>query len=305
MKILLLPLVLLTAWGGATMSGTALGPRLPSSPTTALAGLQAFDFSRPAASYSMPPELAELSGIAVSGPDEITGVEDETGRLYHYSLRTRGVVRVSEFASAGDYEDVARVGNDWFVMRSDGTLFRYSGTRTQRYNTGLTVANNVEGLTYDPHTKTLLVACKGAPGGELTATKRVIYRLHPEKYTVETPAAYVLPAMPAIGAAMAGSTSPTVALPSKKSKKGGMGGFAPSAVAMHPRTRHVFVLSARQNGLVELDAAGRLVAAQALPPALFPQAEGMTFTPGGDLYIATEAGNKSGTAMIHLFRPQH
>lgn len=190
-------------------------------------------------------------------------------------------------------------------MRSDGTLFRYSGAGTRQYATGLELANNVEGLTYDAHTKTLLVACKGTPGGDLTATKRAIYRLHPETFTVETPAAYVLD-VPAIGAAVPGLAAPAAS--GKKGKKnktqGGLESFAPSAVAVHPHTRHVFVLSARKNGLVELDQAGRLVAAQALPTDLFPQPEGLAFTPGGDLYIATEAGKKSGTAMIYLFRSQ-
>lgn len=314
---LYLPLALLLnvctpASDAATIANTgasATGASVTDPPVAS--GRLAYDFSRPEASYTMPTELAELSGIVLSGAGQLTGVQDEMGRLYEYSLTDKRVTRTIDFGPAGDYEDLARVGNDWFVLRSDGTLFRHSASGTRQYATGLTLENNAEGLTYDARSKTLLVACKGSPGGDLTATKRAIYRLDPTTYKVQTPAAYVLD-VDAIVASVP-KTAETAAAPAadkkgKKGKKGkhagGLKGFAPSAVAVHPVTGHVFVLSARQNALVELDDKGELLAATELPGNLFPQAEGLAFTPEGDLYIATEAGKKSGQAMVHLFRQQ-
>lgn len=262
-----------------------------------------YDFANPAAEYSMPSELAELSGIALSGANYITGVEDETGNLYQYNLAKKQVEQVIPFGQNGDYEDLARVGNDWFILRSDGTLFRYASTGTQEYETGLTFANEPEGLAYDAASKTLLVACKGEPGADLPDTKRAIYRLQPGTYRAEAAPAYVLDVTD-IMAAVPGQSEPAKKSGKKGKKKDGHKGFSPSAVAVHPLTHHVFVLSARQNGMVELDEAGRLVAVQSLPTALFPQPEGLAFTPNGELYIATEAGKKSGQATIYLFRPQ-
>ncbi|SDY04168.1 SdiA-regulated domain-containing protein [Hymenobacter psychrophilus] len=282
-----------------------------SDPSAPVSGRLAYDFSRPAATYTMPVELAELSGIAFSGNGQLTGVEDETGRLYEYSLADRRVTSTVDFGPAGDYEDLARVGGDWLVLRSDGTLFRHSASGTQQYQTGLTTENNAEGLTYDARSKTLLVACKGAPGGNLTATKRAIYRLDPTTYKVQTPAAYLLDVDAIVASVPKPGGADTAPEITKKNKRGkedkhmsGLKGFAPSAVAVHPRTGHVFVLSARQNALVELNEAGKLLAAAPLPGNLFPQAEGLAFTPEGDLYIATEAGKKSGQAMVHLFHEQ-
>lgn len=251
--------------------------------------IAAYDFARPAATYAMPGELREVSGIALTGPDQVACVEDENGRLYFYNTNTKRVERTESFAGAGDYEDVARVGDAWLVLRSDGTLFRYvPGQKTQQFATGLSFDNEPEGLTYDAGSRTLLVACKGQPGGGLDNAKRAIYRLNPTTYHIEPQPAYVLD-MARIW-------------PGSGDKKAGK--FSPSAVAVHPRTRHVFVLSARQNGLVELDAAGRLLAVQPLPAALFPQPEGLAFAPNGDLYVSTEAGKKSGQAAVHLFRAQ-
>ncbi|MDF7811473.1 SdiA-regulated domain-containing protein [Hymenobacter sp. YC55] len=313
MKNLLFSLLLFTNWCStptthvASLATVPVVPartvgQLRSAPASALARM-GYDFSSPTATYSMPSELAELSGIALSGATHITGVEDETGNLYQYNLAEKQVEQVVSFGQNGDYEDLARVGNDWFILRSDGTLFRYTTTGTQEYKTGLTFANEPEGLAYDAASKTLLVACKGEPGADLPDTKRAIYRLQAGTFQAEAVPAYVLD-VPAIVAAEPGQSEPAKKSGKKGKKKDERKGFAPSAVAVHPLTHHVFVLSAHQNGLVELDEAGKLVAVQSLPAALFPQPEGLAFAANGDLYIATEAGKKSGQATIYLFRSQ-
>ncbi|MBF9235864.1 SdiA-regulated domain-containing protein [Hymenobacter sp. BT683] len=309
--VLLISLLLLP-----NMCSTSAAPSLAASPVTAGAppvssttrpafGVMSYNLSQPAATYVMPSELAELSGIALDGPNGITGVEDETGNLYHYSLTSRKLERTVKFAGNGDFEDLAGVGNDWFILRSDGTLFQYNGTTTQEFETGLTFANEPEGLAYDAATKTLLVACKGDAGANLPATKRAVYRLQRGTYRAETKPAFVLD-IAAIGTALPTEVPETKQSGKKAGKKGSTKassrGFAPSAVAVHPRTSHVFVLSARQNTLVELSPTGELIAAQSLPTDLFPQPEGLAFAPDGSMYIATEAGKKSGQASIYLFR---
>ena len=77
--------------------------------------------------------------------------------------------------------------------------------------------------------------------------------------------------------------------------------FVALPLRLHPRTHHVFVLSARGNDLVELDAQGGLVAAHTLDPALFPQPEGLAFAPTGDLFVSSEAGSKHGLGRLYRF----
>lgn len=249
-------------------------------------------FDRAAATYAMPPELAEISGVALAGPDRLAAIEDETGTLYFYNMRTQRVDSTVKFGPKGDYEDVARQGNAWLILRSDGTIFRRTATETTTHATGLTAANEPEGLAYDAASDQLLVACKSEPGAGLDATKRAVYRLNSQTYQIDPKPAYVLD-VPAILAADPGQQQ------GKKGPK--VRQFAPSAIGIHPRTGHVFVLSARGNGLVELDKRGNVVAVQTLPAKLFPQPEGLTFAPNGDLFISSEAGKQGGQGLVYRF----
>ena len=271
----------------------------PAYPRPATGGASAggtYDFTHPTATYAVPAELRELSGQAWGSAQQLVCIEDEAGSLFFYNLRTQRLDSTVQFAGPSDYEDVARVPGGWLILRSDGRLFKRAGRVTTTYDTGLSAANEPEGLTYDPATQTLLVACKGEPGAGLPATQRAVYRLHPRTYHIDAAPAYVLD-IPAILA-----RSPAAVRPGETAQKASsLSRFAPSAVAVHPRTHHVFVLSARGNDLVELDAQGRLVAAHTLDPALFPQPEGLAFAPTGDLFVSSEAGSKHGPGRLYRF----
>jgi DNA-binding beta-propeller fold protein YncE len=269
-------------------NSSAAGSAAPANPP----GRSAFDFNRAAATHLMPPELAEVSGIALAGPDRLAAIEDESGTLYFYNLRTQRVDSTVKFGPKGDYEDVARQGSAWLILRSDGTIFRRTATETTTHPTGLTAANEPEGLTYDAASDQLLVACKSEAGAGLDATKRAVYRLNPQTYRIEPKPAYVLD-VPTILATDPGQQQV------KKGPK--VSQYAPSAVAIQPRTGHVFVLSARGNGLVELDKQGKIVAVQTLSRKLFPQPEGLAFAPNGDLFVSSEAGKQGGHGLVYHF----
>lgn len=255
-----------------------------------------YDFTRPATTYALPPALRELSGQTWVSAQQLVGIQDEDGSLYFYNLRTQRLDSTVTFAGPGDYEDVTRVPGGWLILRSDGMLFKRVGHATTTYATGLSAVNEPEGLTYDAASQRLLVACKGEPGAGLPATQRAVYRLHPRTYRIEAMPAYVLD-IPAILA-----RSPAAVRPGETAQKAGsLSRFAPSAVAVHPRTHHLFVLSARGNDLVELDTQGHLAAAHTLDPTLFPQPEGLAFAPNGDLFVSSEAGSKHGAARLYRF----
>ncbi|MCB2379838.1 SdiA-regulated domain-containing protein [Hymenobacter sp. BT635] len=259
--------------------------------TPAEAPPAAYDLEQPSATYTLPKELQEISGIALLAGQRLGCVEDQTGSIYIYNAATKQVESTLKFGKQGDYEDLARLKDAWLVLRADGMLFKYTdkGTTTS-YATGLTAANDPEGLAYDPRTGTLLVACKGVAGVGQPDQKRALYRLDPKTYQASSKPAFVL------------DVADIIALDRRQGQGNTINRFAPSAVAIHPLTHHVFVLAASGNALVELDAQGSLLAVQKLPRKRFPQPEGLAFTPSGDLYIASEMGDNGQAGQIQFFR---
>ncbi|UOQ54874.1 SdiA-regulated domain-containing protein [Hymenobacter cellulosivorans] len=274
-----------------SLAGALTAVFLTGSPVLAQSAAQAYDWQQPTATYSLPKELQEVSGIALLSGQRLGCIEDQTGTIYIYNLASKSVESTLKFGKKGDYEDLARLPGAWLVLRSDGTLFKYKddGT-TSSYPTGLTAANNPEGLAYDASSKTLLIACKGAAGVGQPDQRRAIYRLDAKTYQAQTKPAFVL------------DVAEIIALDRRQSPGSAINRFAPSAVAVHPLTRHIFVLAASGNALVEMDAQGTPLAVQKLPRKLFPQPEGLTFAPNGDLYISSEMGDNGKAGTIQFFR---
>ncbi|UOQ74139.1 SdiA-regulated domain-containing protein [Hymenobacter cellulosilyticus] len=264
---------------------------LTGSSAVAQSAAAAYEWQQPTATYTLPKELQEVSGIALLSNQRLGCIEDQTGTIYIYNLTSKSVESTLKFGKKGDYEDLARLPGAWLVLRSDGTLFKYNDDGTTRsYPTGLTAANNPEGLAYDATSKTLLIACKGAAGVGQPDQKRAIYRLDPKTYHVQTKPAFVLDVAELIG------------LDRRQNSSSAINRFAPSAVAVHPLTRHIFVLAASGNALVELDAQGTPLSVQKLPRKQFPQPEGLAFAPNGDLYISSEIGDNGQAGTIQFFR---
>ncbi|PJJ58700.1 SdiA-regulated domain-containing protein [Hymenobacter chitinivorans] len=260
-------------------------------PAAAQSVAPAYEWQQPTATFTLPKELQEISGIALLSGQRLGCIEDQTGTIYIYNLTSKSVESTLKFGKKGDYEDLARVPGAWLVLRSDGTLFKYNDDGTSRsYPTGLTAANNPEGLAYDASAKTLLVACKGAAGVGQPDQKRAIYRLDAKTYQTETKPAFVL------------DVAELMDLDRRQNPGSAINRFAPSAVAVHPLNHHVFVLAASGNALVEMDAQGTPLTVQKLPRKLFPQPEGLAFAPNGDLYISSEMGDNGKAGTIQFFR---
>ena len=64
--------------------------------------------------------------------------------------------------------------------------------------------------------------------------------------------------------------------------------FEPSAAAIHPISKRLYILSSAGQLLVITDTRGQVLEAYDLNPDVFPQAEGIAFAPNGDMYITNE-----------------
>jgi uncharacterized protein YjiK len=269
------------------------------------AGAIPYDLTQPVEKYLMPGELNEISGISWYGSGLLACVEDEIGVIYLYDTQQKRVVRRVHFAGSGDYEDVAVVKKNAYVVRSDGTLFLRSladpqsdeqTDQTLRFRTPLTAANDVEGLGYDAKRNRLLIACKEkqALSGQAVEAK-ALYGYDPDLRRMEERPLYQI-SWPAAAEGVSGKKS------GKKKDAEKKDNWKPSGVAVHPVSHQIYLMASVGNRLLVLHPDGSLAGTVRLEPRLFRQPEGICFAPDGTLYIASEG--RDGSGYILRFEPQ-
>lgn len=236
-----------------------------------------YSFDKPDAVWELPSGLREISGIAILNDSILVCQEDENAILYLFNLSSKRVDKMITFGKQNDYEDLAIVGNDIYVLQSNGSILQVGAYMQSpvvtKFKTVLTGKNDTEGLCLDPVTGALLITCKGSQDLADTAPgSKMIYSFSLKDKTM--------------------SARPTLVFKQPE--------FAPSALAIHPVSKRVFVLSSKKKKLVELDRNGNQLNLYDLKGKIFMQPEGLAIAANGDIYIANEAGD--GPANILLFR---
>ena len=233
----------------------------------------------PDAVVPLPGELQEISGLTLLPTGRLGAVEDETGTIYEVDPATGAVLTRESFAGRGDYEGVELTPDAIWVLRSDGDLYRTrrgpgGAVDAEKFETHLGSRHDTEGLGYDAAGGRLLVACKEDPGDDLKGV-RAVYAFDLETLTL--------------------SPRPVVTL--DRSRVDGDNLFKPSALAVHPTTGQIYVLSSVRKALAVVEPDGTLSAVIALPPTLYPQPEGIAFAVDGTLFIANEGPVGAGSVL--------
>jgi WD40 repeat protein len=222
-----------------------------------------YSFDKPLQVFTMPAGLNEISGICFLSDKELLCEEDEDGKIYTYDIQAKQITATVDFGPAGDYEDIARYKDQTYIVRSDGTLFSFTGKETTELKTGIPKGGDIEGLCADPANNRLLLASKH---------KGRIYAYEPGT----------------------GDLNELWKIDEKK--------FAPSALAIHPLTNEIYVISSVHKQLLVLSSDGTIKETHQLTSKQFIQPEGMAFAANGDLYISNEG--RGGDGNILHFRYQ-
>lgn len=235
--------------------------------------------ARPDTTWALPKELREISGLALWRAT-LLAHNDELGRVYAIDPKS-GQVRpwlTLQGAPRDDFEGIAVIGDNGWLMTSTGRLYQFPVASSQipvafrKVDTGLGKQCEFEGLAADSG-NVLLLPCKVPARG-----KDVV--IHRWDVTRGAPAAPATITVPASALAAAGLKS-----------------FRPSAIERDPATGHLLMLSANPAALLELDRAGRIVAAISLKG--HPQAEGIALPAGHELLIADEGVKSLGSLSRH------
>ena len=76
--------------------------------------------------WNMPKDLIEVSGISYMDGQRFACIQDELGKIFIYNAASSSVEKEISFGAAGDYEELAVVGETIWVLRADGKLFEVS-----------------------------------------------------------------------------------------------------------------------------------------------------------------------------------
>lgn len=265
-----------------------------------------YDLSSPDLLGEMPKELAEISGLSLTGnqANELLAIQDESGKVFRLSARTGKMISSITFWKDGDYEGVEAVGNDIWVLKSTGTLYQIMdigqpSQQVEKYNTELTGDNDVEGLTYDPIRNRLLLACKkDASNDGNSKNGRYIFAFDLATKTLASQPVYAIEREAVQNYLLSCEKSTAHEKLCDFFLARDEFDLAPSAIAIHPITGQLYITSSVGKVLMVLNANGTIDGLHKLKKGLFPQPEGLAFDPDGTLYISTEA-KKDAPARIY------
>jgi uncharacterized protein YjiK len=244
------------------------------------AGLLSYDLSKTTARQAtLPHELREISGLAVSGDGRVFAHHDESGEIFEIDPDSGVIRKKFTIGMAGDFEGLAIAGNRFYLVTASGVLYEFpegSNNETVQavaYSTPLSDQYDVEGLCYDPVSASLLLACKGYSGLKNSGYKAVF------SFSLRTKSM---------------GREPRFLIAIKEMERRlGAGPFRPSGIEFHPETQTYFVLDAEIRSVIEISSGGNIVAAVRLDRSLHKQPEGITFGRHGNLLISDE-GSKHG-----------
>lgn len=224
----------------------------------------------------LPDGLAEISGIVYYPKDtSVFAIEDERGVLYKIFLNGNKEIKKWYFDKRNDFEDLVLLDSVFYVLISNGDI------ESLRFGTGDTVIteksifpetgkkkNEFESLYYDDSLQQLVLLCKDCVDDSKKKISAWGYNMHTGFYT---PSVLTIDMQPV-----------TRQLPEQKIQ------VKPSAAAINPVTNELYILSSINQLLIVTDRNGKFKEVFKLDKAIYKQAEGIAFTPAGDMIISNE-----------------
>ncbi len=265
-----------------------------------------YKLSQPDKTWELPKNLEEISGLSYIDNHRLACVQDEKGNVYVFNLISGEIELKVDFGEDGDYEGVEIVGDDAWVLKSNGNLYQVAdylesmAPFAKKHSTVLSGKNDAEGLAFDPLDSNLLIACKGHPFTDDKKGKefKAIYRFDLETEELDL-RPFLLIEMDTIKYYKNYNTMTQmgVELLAYIDPSEGDVSFQPSGIAINPVTGNIYIIGSVGNLLMVYSRKGNMLAMIKLRSKIFPQAEGICFSPDGTLFIASEGDGGEGTIL--------
>ena len=265
-----------------------------------------YQLGKPDKSWELPDKLIEISGLSFMNEYKLACIQDEKGNIYVFNLHTGEVERKIDFEDDGDYEGIEIVGQDAWILKSNGTLFEvmdFLNDETppvRKYATELTGKNDAEGLGFDPLENNLLIACKGHPYVDDKKGKefKAIYNFSLDQKKLDLNPLFLI-IMDTIKYYKNYNTMTQlgVELMAFIDDSKGDVSFQPSGMAIHPDSGNLYIIASVGNLLIVYSRESEMLAMYKLRNKYFPQPEGICFSPDGTLYISNEGDEDEATIL--------
>lgn len=238
-------------------------------------GPDGYDMENPQ-KLTMINELDEISGISYYAKDQgIFAESDEMGYIYKFALAQPHNVKRWKFGHKQDFEDMVLLDSVFYLLSSNGDIL------SLKFNTQDSFAKTeyrfpekkceFESLYYDDAKQKLVLICKNC-----TADNSKTLRAYSFDMTTGTyEPAFII------------DVTPILQLVKEDAKR-----FKPSAAALHPITKELYIVSSINKLLVVADRDGHIKKAYQLDPSYYKQPEGLCFTPTGDMLISNESAGQ-------------
>ncbi|MFL5741420.1 MAG: SdiA-regulated domain-containing protein [Flavisolibacter sp.] len=235
--------------------------------------------------------LNEISGLTYYQENNaLLAISDSKEKIFEINVEKRKLKDFTDrvVGPQNDLEDLVRVDSMVYLLSSRGKIYAVpmKGKRDtsdiKSYEFSPDEKNDFETLYYDPSVKGLVMLCKTC-ASDKSENVHSAYRFDLATRSFDSTALYTIDDAEV-----------------KKILKDDNVKFKPSAAAIHPINKKLYILASAGNLLLIADNSGQPIEAYHLNPDNFPQAEGIAFAPNGDMYISNE-GKYGGKATLEIF----
>jgi len=240
---------------------------------------EGYDFGKPD-KFTMPSSLLEISGIAFyhHNSDTVYSIQDEDGKLFRQAWDVKKQKNM-KFGAKGDYEELAIMAEQVFVLKSNGHIYAFpmsETTKTESKNVKISKhvlpKGEYEGLYADELKSQLYVICKSCAIDK--KTKQVT--------------GYVLDYNAGQDSIMLSGSFKLDLNQIKVVNAEAKSSLSPSALTKNPRTGEWYILASANKQLVITDANWKIKEVHKLNSSAFNQPEGIAFDQQLNLFISNE-----------------
>lgn len=243
----------------------------------------------PVAMWIMPPELREISGLALTSRGTVLTHDDNVGRVYEIDPKTGILLKgfSLEGGVRGDFEAITIAGSDVYLLRSNGRIYKFKegpdGGQVPWtvYDTGLGKACEFESMAFEADSSRLVLACKKFLTPK-APKELLIFRLPLPLGDRSQTTELKVPIRDIIG--------------SNKWTN-----FHPSDLNIDPVTKNYVIVASKEKGLVVVTPDGEVVRSEPLPGD-HRQPEGVAVTRDSLLLVSDEANMKPPAITLYRWR---